>query len=147
MDATKQIEVTLEVAQGVVVVTGRGALVEHGALAYDRRRDELLVTISPASVLRLKPGRAFAEALAGLMTKASDEGDAPEGAEVCAACGQPLFVVTVGVANKEVRLDAEPSANGVYVLTRPGKARMLRPMEHPLGATYQRHRCPGESNG
>jgi hypothetical protein len=115
--------------------------VQHGAVAFDPQADELVLTIGPASVLRLRPARAFAEALSAVMMRAAEEGTGLPLAQPCPACGAETISVLVGVATDPTQLEAKPAPSGVYLLTRPGRARTLRPMEHPVGQTYRRHRC------
>jgi hypothetical protein len=141
MAEPRQIEVRLDANEALAVVAGKSGMVQHGAVAYDPQTDELVLTISPASVLRLRPARAFAEALSGVMMQAAEAGSGLPPVLPCPACGEETISALVGVATHATLLDAKPSPSGVYLLTRPGRARTLRPMEHPIGLTYRRHRC------
>ena len=142
MAEPRQIEVRLEANEAQLTLPGSEAMVWHGALAFDPRKDELVLRISPSAALRVRPARAFAEALSAVMMRSAElaeEGSATS-AE-CPACGGATIAVIVGVATHATLLDARPSASGIYLLTRPGRARTLRPMENPVGLTYRRHVC------
>jgi hypothetical protein len=141
MAEPRQIEVTLEANEALAVAPGASALVQHGAVGFDPQKDELVLRISPASYLRLRPARAFAEALSAVMMRAAEEGSSLPPAVACPGCGEETLSVIVGVASHETLLDAKPSPSGIYLLTRPGRARALRPLENPVGLIYRRHRC------
>jgi hypothetical protein len=141
MAEPRQIEVRLDANEALATVAGKAAMVQHGAVAFDPHADELVLTISPASVLRLRPARAFAEALQAVMMRAAETGSGAPASGPCPDCGAETISVIVGVASHATLLDAQPSPSGVYLLTRPGRARSLRALENPVGLTYRRHRC------
>ena len=133
--------IEIELLSPAPVRASSPALVRHGATAYDITSDELVVDIG-ASVLRIRPGRELAESLTVLMVRVAEKGEIArlEGTMDCPACGALVRDCKIGPKGS-VLLDAEPDETSVYVITRPGRARSLRPFEQPVGGTYRKHRC------
>lgn len=141
MSDRQVITVTLEATE-LGFANGGAALLRQGPVSYDPRLDELAMTIGPTAVLRVHPGRGFGRIVAGLMAQAEAQAEEQDAAmtQTCPNCGAPIIEVTVGLVSKVV-LDARPDPTGIYLMTRPGRARVLRPMETPMGVMYAGHVC------
>ena len=141
MSDRQAISVTLEAAE-LGFANGSPDLLRQGPLSYDPRVDELVMTVGPTAILRIRPGRGFGRIVAGLMAQAETQAEERDAAmsQACPDCGAPVIEVTVGLLVRVV-LNARPDPTGIYLMTRPGRARVLRPLETPMGVTYAAHHC------
>ena len=138
-------EVSLETIRdsiGAPVV--QGDIAQGDGMIYNRRLDTLKVQCAPGVILRISPGRRFAEGLVRLMGAVGAEAEkrtatVPDDATVCPECG--MLVREVKIGNKGFLLDTVPVENGIYLIVKPGRARTLDAFENPTTPTYREHRC------
>jgi hypothetical protein len=138
-------EASLEtIREGIRAPAVQGDIAQGDGMIYNRRLDTLKVQCAPGVVLRITPGRRFAGNLHQLMGTVEAEAEreasaVPEDAARCENCG--LLVRQVEIGGKTILLDTAPDENGIYLIRKPGQARMIDAFESPSGPTFHAHSC------
>lgn len=116
--------------------------IRRGALAYRAHLDEWTIVLGPTLVLRIGAGRDFAEAVIEILAQAREEVTRvdPTAMAVCPACGAPTLAMQ-RPGGGVIALEPAASVGGIYVVERPGEARLIKPHERPTGRLFDAHRC------